>query len=54
MLEVFVTERLARFGPYEDAIPQRERTLFHSVLSPYLNIGLLTPAQVVSRVMQAA
>ena len=50
MLAAFVAERLERFGPYEDAIPQRERTLFHSVLSPYLNIGLLTPAEVVAAV----
>lgn len=52
-LREFVDERLDRFGPYEDAIPSRERTLFHGVLTPYLNIGLLTPRQVGSAVLRA-
>jgi deoxyribodipyrimidine photolyase-related protein len=47
----FLDERLAKFGDYEDAIPQRERTLFHSVLTPMLNIGLLTPSFVVERTL---
>ncbi len=47
-LKEFLSERLARFGDYEDAIPKRERTLFHSILTPYLNTGLLTPAEVVA------
>lgn len=46
-LDQFLQDRLALFGDYEDAIPQRERTLFHSLLTPYLNCGLLTPQQVV-------
>ncbi|MER3497112.1 MAG: hypothetical protein C4320_10400, partial [Armatimonadota bacterium] len=51
-LEEFVEERLERFGPYEDAIPSRERVLFHGVLTPYLNCGLLTPAQVVESALR--
>lgn len=47
-LKEFLSERLARFGDYEDAIPTRERTLFHSILTPYLNTGLLTPSEVVA------
>ena len=39
----FIAHRLAQFGPYEDALSQRSHSLFHSVLSPYLNIGLLEP-----------
>jgi deoxyribodipyrimidine photolyase-related protein len=46
-LQEFLDERFELFGEYEDAISQRERTLFHSVLSPLLNIGLLTPREVV-------
>ena len=53
-LEGFLHERLAKFGDYEDAISQRHRVLFHSVLTPMLNIGLLTPAQVVAAVMPFA
>ena len=46
-LEKFFTERFALFGPYEDAISGRERVLFHSILTPMLNCGLLTPQQVI-------
>lgn len=53
-LEEFVTERLVGFGTYEDAISRRSATLFHSVLSPYLNIGLLTPREVIDAVMDFA
>ena len=45
-LEQFLDERLEWFGAYEDAISQRERTVYHSVLSPLLNLGLLTPREV--------
>lgn len=45
--ERFVHERLAQFGTYEDAMKLDEPFLFHSVLSPLLNIGLLDPQQVV-------
>ena len=47
-LKEFVKHRLGEFGDYEDAISTRETTLFHSVLTPMLNTGLLTPAEVVS------
>ncbi len=43
----FVAHRLHDFGPYEDAMTQRHDTLYHSVLSPYLNIGLLEPLELV-------
>jgi len=39
----FIQHRLHDFGPYEDAMTERGGWLFHSVLSPYLNIGLLEP-----------
>jgi deoxyribodipyrimidine photolyase-related protein len=46
-LKRFLEEKLNEFGPYEDAVVENENILFHSVLSPYLNIGLLTPHFVV-------
>jgi len=52
-LEDFTLRRLAEFGPYEDAIGRSEHTLWHSVLSPLLNTGLLTPREVVERVIRA-
>lgn len=47
-LTVFLRERLTNFGPYEDAIDTEHARLFHSVLTPILNIGLLTPDEVIS------
>jgi deoxyribodipyrimidine photolyase-related protein len=46
-LEDFLTDRLAEFGDYEDAMSQQHAVLFHSVLTPSLNIGLLTPREVI-------
>lgn len=42
----FLDHRFADFGTYEDAISARERVLFHSVLTPALNVGLLSPREV--------
>ncbi|MEM1323729.1 MAG: cryptochrome/photolyase family protein [Bacteroidota bacterium] len=53
-LEQFLQQRFAEFGPYEDAIVAEEYFLHHSVLTPMLNIGLLTPPQVVGRSLQFA
>ncbi|MFN0246420.1 MAG: cryptochrome/photolyase family protein [Kofleriaceae bacterium] len=44
-LSDFVDQRLAGFGPYEDAIRSDARFLFHSLLSPALNLGLLHPLE---------
>jgi deoxyribodipyrimidine photolyase-related protein len=46
-LEDFLQHRFAEFGPYEDAIVRGETILCHSVLTPMLNIGLLTPGEIV-------
>ena len=46
-LATFVRERLAAFGDYEDAISTTDAVLFHSVLTPMLNVGLLSPRQVI-------
>lgn len=53
-LKDFVAHRLAQFGPYEDAISSKEPVIFHSVLSPFLNIGLITPRQVIDAVLKHA
>lgn len=46
-LRVFLDTKIALFGDYQDAIKQENSFLFHSVLSPILNIGLLTPHEVI-------
>ncbi len=46
-LKTFLSERLAEFGPYEDAIAPHSEFVFHSVLTPFLNSGLLTPQEII-------
>ena len=50
----FLVNRLEMFGRYEDAIHREEKFLFHSALSPLLNIGLLTPGYVVDAALRHA
>jgi deoxyribodipyrimidine photolyase-related protein len=49
-LDHFVDEVLPMFGPHEDAMLTDNWHLAHSALSPYLNLGLLTPREVCDRV----
>jgi deoxyribodipyrimidine photolyase-related protein len=51
--EWFLAHGLPRFGQYQDALAEESPWLFHSLLSMYLNIGLLDPLQVCQRVEQA-
>ncbi|MFM2424222.1 MAG: hypothetical protein RLZZ70_613 [Candidatus Parcubacteria bacterium] len=53
-LDEFLHTRLADFGPYEDAIDTTHTRLYHSLLSPLMNIGLLTPKQVVDAALHHA
>lgn len=46
-MKTFFKERFNNFGPYEDALSLKYDFVFHSVLSPYLNIGLITPKEVI-------
>lgn len=52
-LTLFLKDRMALFGPYEDAMSRRGSQLFHSMLSPYINLGLLSPQEVVSAALSA-
>lgn len=47
-LNDFLQKRLDDFGTYEDAIVAKENILHHSVLTPMLNVGLLTPTQIIN------
>ena len=51
-LESFLSNRFKDFGKYEDAMVDSEHILHHSVLTPMLNTGLLTPEQVISRTLE--
>ncbi len=48
-LDNFLIERFIFFGDYEDAIHSNHRTLWHSILSPLINSGLLTPRQIIDK-----
>lgn len=48
-LDKFLKERLGNFGPYEDAVNETKPFVYHSVLSPMMNIGILTDTQVVTK-----
>ncbi len=53
LLDDFVSNRLACFGPYEDALLAGNHTLYHSQLSIYMNNGLLLPAEVCEKAIDA-
>ena len=53
-LDDFLEHRFADFGQYEDAISSRETVLFHAVITPMLNIGLLSPREVVDAALKHA
>ena len=52
-LDYFVAHALPRFGDYQDAMLEGEDYLYHAVVSPYLNIGLLGPVEVCQAVEKA-
>ena len=52
-LDHFVTNVLAGFGPYEDAMTTASWHVGHSMLAHYLNIGLLRPDEVCDAVEDA-
>ena len=53
LLDYFIKNKFEYFGNYEDAIDERDPFLYHSVLSPYINIGFLTPDEVVKKALVA-
>lgn len=53
VLDDFITHRLALFGPYEDAALVGDWPMAHSLISAPLNLGLLHPMEVITRVVEA-
>ncbi len=53
-LNDFFHQRFSEFGAFEDAIVSKEVVLHHSVLSPMLNVGLLTPKFIIDEALQFA
>lgn len=53
-LNQFLQHRFLEFGDYEDALVTNESILHHSVLTPMLNVGLLTPKEVIDQTIDFA
>ena len=51
LLNFFIKEKSNLFGDYEDAVSQKDNILFHSALSPYINMGLITPEIIVQKIL---
>lgn len=52
-LDHFMMVCLPDYGDYQDAMKTGEPFIYHSIISPYLNCGLLTPREVCDRAAQA-
>jgi len=52
-LDYFIEHHLHGFGPYEDAVMEDNWALHHSLLSPYINNGLIHAEEVISAVVTA-
>lgn len=51
-LNHFLKNNLDSYGKYQDAITNRDPFLFHSLISPGLNLGLITPKEVIHKTLQ--
>ena len=50
----FLKEKFALFGDYEDTMTVKSHTVFHSMLSPIINLGLITPATLIRETLDFA
>ena len=51
LFNFFLEKKLDLFGDYEDALSKRDNILFHSKLSPYINMGLITPEYIIEKTL---
>ena len=49
-LDFFIDKKFRYFGDYEDSVDQRSHLWFHSNLSSSLNIGLITPSEIIRKI----
>jgi len=50
LLDQFLRDKINFFGDYEDAVSKKSNILFHSALSPIINLGLITPVEILEKV----
>jgi deoxyribodipyrimidine photolyase-related protein len=53
-LNQFLQNRFREFGEYEDALVANEQILHHSLLTPMMNVGLLTPSEIIETTLKFA
>ncbi len=53
-LDDFLQHRFKEFGVYEDAVVQKQLILHHSVLTPLMNVGLLSAQLVIEKALEYA
>ena len=51
LLDFFIEKKSNLFGDFEDSVSQKNNILFHSVLSPYINLGLVTPDFIINKIL---
>jgi deoxyribodipyrimidine photolyase-related protein len=51
-LDRFLDERFDSFGQYQDAMLKNGSNLYHSLISPMLNVGLITPGKLLQRITE--
>lgn len=51
-LDHFIHHHLEHFGDYQDAITARDPFLYHSIISPMVNNGLITPDEILKKVLK--
>ena len=52
-LDKFIVERLPTFGDYQDAMIEGQPWMYHSILSFYINTGLLSPLECIQKAEKA-
>ena len=50
LFDQFLRDKLNLFGDYEDAVSKKSNILFHSALSPIINLGLITPGEILEKI----
>ncbi len=53
-LDQFLENRFREFGQYEDALVVNEKILNHSLLTPMMNVGLITPQEIIETTLKFA
>ena len=51
-LDRFLTDSFRDFGPFEDAMTTESWALNHSLLSTYMNVGLISPDEIVAETLK--